>query len=258
MSTNEARIINFSKDYVMSEIPSYYAIIPATVRYDETLPAGAKLMYGEITALSNKKGYCFASNGYFAKLYKCTPQAISKWIRLLKQKKYVKVEYIGKLGKQERRVSIHVEGYQSQLIPPQRVLIGLSTVVEHNNIKDNNTSSNKREDAPTKPKQKRKVFEKPTSEQLFDYMLKKTNSEIIARRESEKFLNYYESNGWKVGRNKMKSWPHAAGSWLSRIDNYKPQQNGKTNSKNNERRFGAMSEENARRTLALLYGEDRA
>ena len=38
---------------------NYYAIIPATVRYNLDLKPNEKLLYGEITALANSKGFCF-------------------------------------------------------------------------------------------------------------------------------------------------------------------------------------------------------
>ena len=47
------------------EKPAYWAVLPAGVRYDETLPASAKLLYAEISSLTNQEGYCYASNAYF-------------------------------------------------------------------------------------------------------------------------------------------------------------------------------------------------
>lgn len=88
-----------------NETPSYYAVIPADVRYDNRLRPNEKLMFGEITCLSNKLGYCYSSNSYFADLYEVTPQAVSKWISNLEACGYIKTEYIRK-GKEivERRI----------------------------------------------------------------------------------------------------------------------------------------------------------
>ena len=80
---------------------SYYAIIPANVRYDNNLPANAKLLYGEITALCNEKGYCWASNDYFAKLYGVSKTSVSKWITSLIDGGYLFREIIYKDGTKE-------------------------------------------------------------------------------------------------------------------------------------------------------------
>ena len=70
---------------------NYYAIIPAVVRYDNELTDKAKLLYGEITCLSNKEGYCFATNNYFANLYHCTTRAIQSTISKLQERGYIKI-----------------------------------------------------------------------------------------------------------------------------------------------------------------------
>jgi hypothetical protein len=43
-------------------------------------------------------------------------------------------------------------------------------------------------------------------------------TESFAKKEAEKFYNFYASKGWKVGKEKMKSLPHAIGGWISRND----------------------------------------
>lgn len=74
------------------ESPSYFAIIPASVRYDKNLCANAKLLYGEITALCHKEGYCWASNRYFANLYDVDERTIKRWIANLEENGYIESE----------------------------------------------------------------------------------------------------------------------------------------------------------------------
>ena len=86
----------------MGEIhKSYYAIIPANVRYDIELAPNAKLLYGEITALSNERGYCWASNDYFAGLYKVTDRQVRRWIKSLVDAGYITSDITYKPGTKE-------------------------------------------------------------------------------------------------------------------------------------------------------------
>ena len=63
----------------------YYSIIPATVLFNADLKQNEKLLYAIITILSNKEGYCFASNAYLANLLDAKPHTISKWVSHLKE-----------------------------------------------------------------------------------------------------------------------------------------------------------------------------
>lgn len=74
----------------MEEKPSYYSILTANVRYDNRLKANEKLLFSEITALSNKYGYCTAGNEYFSKLYNVSERSITRWIGNLKEFGYLK------------------------------------------------------------------------------------------------------------------------------------------------------------------------
>ena len=76
--------------YVNEEIKiGYYAVIPSTVLFNENLKPNEKLLYAVITVLSNKEGYCFASNNYLAKLFNSKPHTISNWISNLKKFNFI-------------------------------------------------------------------------------------------------------------------------------------------------------------------------
>lgn len=85
----------------MTNKPGYYAIIPSVVRYDNRLKPNEKLLYGEITALANKLGVCFAENQYFADLYEKDKATISRWISNLKKCGYIQVHVKYKKGTKE-------------------------------------------------------------------------------------------------------------------------------------------------------------
>jgi len=97
----------------MKPQPSYFAIIPADVRYDIDLCPNAKLLYGEITALAKREGYCYAENKYFADLYEVSRSAVSQWIGQLKRSRYIVVKIDKKKNtrkifiKQSSKISSH-------------------------------------------------------------------------------------------------------------------------------------------------------
>jgi len=76
----------------MEDKPNYYAVIPAGVRYDKNLPPMARLLYGEIAALANKKGYCWATNKYFSELYEVSIRSVTEWLSNLEESGHIKMD----------------------------------------------------------------------------------------------------------------------------------------------------------------------
>ncbi len=133
----------------MKQQPSYYANIPATVRYDNQLTSSEKLMYGELTALTNKHGYSWASNRYFAELYGVSRVTVSRWISKLETRGYIKVIYKHKEGSKEidkRLIYINDTPLNINVNTPKQISEeGINTDVKtplNINVKENNTSIN--------------------------------------------------------------------------------------------------------------------
>ena len=178
------------------EKKGYYAIIPASVRYDKRLPANAKLLYGELTALSNEKGYCWAGNDYFAGLYEVSKTSVSKWVSALRDAGYIEIQLEYAEGTKQilhRYIRIVKDPIEEKLI--------VNTTV--------NTTSN-----TTKNKGR---FTPPTLTEVIDQC-----NFSGANIDPQGFIDFYESKGWMIGKNKMKCWKSAIRTW-ARKDKEKKQ-----------------------------------
>ena len=136
------------------ENKNYFAIIPAPVRYCKDLKANEKLMYGELTALSNDKGFCFASNEYFSNLYEVSKTSISKWISNLEKNGFIKIKMIYEPGTKQikqRRIYIAPLLKKSSIpieeklnTPIEEKLKDIYILTNNNNININNSTKSKK------------------------------------------------------------------------------------------------------------------
>jgi hypothetical protein len=124
----------------MDEKPNYYAIIPADVRYDKRLAPNAKLLYGEITALCNQEGFCWASDTYFAKLYNLRRETINVLIGSLRELGYMTIETTIENNVKKRKIFIKNPPLESEKNLTGGVRKNAQGVLEKSNI--NNTSIN--------------------------------------------------------------------------------------------------------------------
>ena len=119
--------------------PSYYAIIPAQIRYDTRLKPIERLLYGEITALSNHNGECWATNKYFADLYNVAKETVSRWIKHLIDLNYITTKVIYKTDSKQINKRI--------ILLKDPIDFSVNRYCQNNqypideNVKENNTSN---------------------------------------------------------------------------------------------------------------------
>ena len=124
------------------ETPGYYGILPANIRYDKNLKPMEKIMYSELTALSNKNGYCNATNSYFAELYEVSKNTVSLWIGDLEKAGYIKTKLIYESGTKnikERRIYIANPITKNDDTYHEKEVYPITKNREDNNTSINNT-----------------------------------------------------------------------------------------------------------------------
>jgi len=262
----------------MQFLPTTHAVIPAAVRYDTALTPAARLLYGEITALCAQRGYCWATNDYFARLYQVRRATVSFWINQLIERGHLEAVIDSARGNQRHLrpaadlstpcpdFSVPSSDFPDTLarfsappIPPNRATYPEISFTEMQALllgKKNDNKEWEREamlapelevkvelhpngaDARPHPPVARPPFPPPPPAKPADPaptgFIRPQLPQVIAfftalpdtpaataTAEATRFFNYYQANGWRVGRHPMADWPAAARNWLLNADRFK-------------------------------------
>ena len=106
---------------------------------------------------------------------------------------------------------------QEESNPEPNDNVNVNVNVNDNVNANDNVNDNANENVKGVKGGKHKRFIPPAPEDVMDYAFEKGLS-----IDAEKFCDYYESNGWKVGRNPMKDWRAAVRNWAKRSEMDKP------------------------------------
>ena len=178
-----------------------------------------KLILISLADNANDQGVCWPSIDYMALRCDLSRQAVINQIEHLTKLGFIKV----------RKSDGHVNVYEflpfdavpvNAVDPSTPLTPPVNAVDPHPSTPLTppvNAVDPNRKEPPFEPSENRqgssnpvqRRFKKPTLEQV-----KVAAKNIdLPTSEAEKFVLYYESNGWRVGKNPMKSWPHALQNW---------------------------------------------
>ena len=192
----------------MKENHNWAAVIPCRYLMSKDINSTQKLLIGLISSLSNLKGYCFASNEYLADCLDISKITASQLISDLEKKGYLgRIIYRNDKKQVEQRIlTLILDKYPSleNITPPienDNTLPLNSNIPPIENRKDNikvNSNINIKNNSII-----------PSFEMVEDYFSEKERPEL-----AESFFDFYTSNGWMVGKNKMKDYKSAIRNWI--------------------------------------------
>lgn len=173
--------------------------IPIEIWQDKSLSWNEKILLMEIDSFTSKGHDCYISNEYIADLLGVTERSASRLLSHLLESGLIRVvKFDGRKRYVESTISFQAEWTQMSM--QGRQPCPHTDNNEYINI-NNNTLSNKETGR----------FKKPSIEEIRSYCLEKSS-----RVDPEQFFNFYESNGWMVGKNHMKDWRAAVRTWEKR------------------------------------------
>jgi len=226
--------------------------IPSDV-WELDLPPLHRVFLARLIALSKQDGASWAGDEFLAESLRCTPQHVRKMRRQLEGSGHIVTEGYG----HKRRLTVEVAPTvakvapvgtsnhrnkqpeaqelqpQAQELQPQlrQEATTVAESIEENRKSKENSIEGRSPKKEARPKSLESVIE------AFEAVGSDSD-------QAERFWNYFESNGWKVGgRSAMKDWHAAARNWLKNAQQYQPtKKNGTTPYKPNIERILKMTQ----------------
>lgn len=201
--------------------------IPAALWMDRTLSITQKVILLEVRSFQRNGMPCFVSNEHLASLCNVTSSAIEKALKLLVQQGHLKrwTEYDGK--KRTRLMTVvnpHLWEHPEQTAADHRNELRDAPGTNCGHHPEQTAATTRNELRNNKPREQikeqtnRRTGTPERIEEVQEYFAQLLV--LDPANMAEDFWNYYESNGWHVGRNKMKNWKAAAAQWNKRQKEY--------------------------------------
>jgi len=204
----------------------WFITVLLTVNYEAVkFPVGDKVY-------TCNPGESFMSLEKWAAIFGCSKRTAIKFFKLLESDNMVNRRVLGS-GNQRKHLLIVRNWQKYQKREPKK---------EKPNEQPENTGSSERNQEERKPettpkdnptvhhnnkdkkrlRSKSEKFSPPSLHEIQNYFQERINEKrtgLNSEKEAEKFESYYGSNGWMVGKNKMKDWKKAVSGWIARNQN---------------------------------------
>ena len=186
--------------------------IPKEIWLNKDLTPLEKIYLVEIDSLDDGEFGCYASNKHFENMFGQAGPNISRTIKKLEEKGWIKISYEFKGKEVEKRIiKVQRPPYpdryyknDNRCYQNDNGVLSKSSEGYYQNDKDRITISDKQLDNNISSKK----FKKPTLEDVRKYCNERNNSV-----DPERFIDFYESKGWKVGKVPMRDWKASIRTW---------------------------------------------
>ncbi len=185
--------------------------VPNVLARFPDLSPGAKMLYGRLSQFAGKDGLCFPSQDTLAYELGIGRRQVIRLLKELENLKFIQVHKPNGLQKLKHSTNRYAFLWHD-IFSTSRSDINVTSghdvnVTSYKGIEENQKKEiHKESKARTK-----KPFAPPSLQEVQAYCSERKN-----RIDPQRFLSYYESNGWHVGRNPMKDWKAAIRTWEQR------------------------------------------